>query len=238
MLRLETAMKQKEIIKMKNRIRSCVPLILIAGIVLAACGGKANRNGIVPDSLQTIEAAAEDIIDFAESGNWDKIDQDVMSIAAAWKSYQPQAIKDGAPQTVQDLLSSALTRLGTASAVKDESATMQSANDLSAAVIELFAVYNPAIPADIGRLDVLERQVVLDVAANDFTAATANLAKVKTVWETVKPSVLAHNGKDVADQFESSLTTQASALNAEDGSRLTNEAKNGLEIVDALEQLY
>jgi len=220
------------------KIGSFVPLILIAGIVLAACGGKANRNGIVPDSLQTIEAAAEDIIDFADSGNWDKINQDVTSIADAWKSYQPQATKDGAPQMAQDSLSFALTQLETVSAAKDASATMQSANDLSAAVVELFAVYNPAIPADIGRLDVLERQVVLDVAANDFTAATTNLAKVKSVWETVKPSVLEHNGKDVADQFESSLTTQASALNAEDGSALTNEAKNGLEIVDAVEQLY
>jgi len=115
---------------------------------------------------------------------------------------------------------------------------MQSANDLSAAVIELFAIYNPAIPADIGRLDVLERQVVLDVAANDYTAAAASLANVKSVWESVKPSVLAHNGKDVEAQFEASIATQESALNTKDGMALTREAKNGLEIVDALEQLY
>ncbi len=206
--------------------------------MITACGGKSNRNGVVPDSLQTIEAAAEDIIDFAESDNWERINQDVASIADAWKSYQPQATRDSAPQTVQASLSSALAQLETASAAKDALATMQSANDLSAAVVELFAIYNPAIPADIGRLDVLERQVILDVASDDFTAAAATFAEVKSVWETVKPSVLAHNGKDVADQFESSLAIQANALNIKDGTALTNEARNGLEIVDALEQLY
>ena len=225
---------------MKKRIQIFVLLMLVAVTALTACGGKpaATKTGIVPDSLQTIEGAAEDIIDFAASGNWDKINADVTSIADSWKTYQPQASKDGAQQATQDALSSALAKLQTASAAKDAAGTMQSANDLSAAVIELFAVYNPKVPADIGRLDVWERQVVLDVAANNFDAAAVSLAKVKSVWESVKPSVLEHNGKDVAAQFDASIATQEQALTAKDGGTLTSEAKNGLEIVDALEGLY
>ena len=225
---------------MKKRIQILVLLMLVAVTALTACGGKpaATKTGIVPDSLQTIEGAAEDIIDFAASGNWDKINTDVTSITDSWKTYQPQAGKDGAQQATQDALSSALAKLQTASAAKDAARTMQSANDLSAAVIELFAVYNPKVPADIGRLDVWERQVVLDVAANNFDAAAVSLAKVKSVWESVKPSILEHNGKDVAAQFETSIATQEQALTAKDGATLTSEAKNGLEIVDALEGLY
>lgn len=225
---------------MKKRIQILVLLMLVAVTALSACGGKpaVTKTGVVPDSLQTIEGAAEDIIDFAASGNWDKINADVTSIADSWKVYQPQAGKDGAQQATQDALSSALAKLQTASAAKDAAGTMQSANDLSAAVIELFAVYNPKVPADIGRLDVWERQVVLDVAANNYDAAAASLAKVKSVWESVKPSVLEHNGKDVAAQFDTSIATQEQALTAKDGATLTSEAKNGLEIVDALEKLY
>jgi len=225
---------------MKKRIQILVLLMLVAVTALTACGGKptVTKTSVVPDSLQTIEGAAEDIIDFAASGNWDKINADVTSIADSWKTYQPQASKDGAQQATQDALSSALAKLQTASAAKDAAGTMQSANDLSAAVIELFAVYNPTIPADIGRLDVWERQVVLDVAANNFDAAAVSLAKVKSVWESVKPSVLEHNGKDVAAQFDTSIATQEQALTTKDGATLTNEAKNGLEIVDALEGLY
>ena len=224
---------------MKNCVRFLSMLMLFAAMPLSACGAKTSRNsGVVPNSLQTIEAAAEDIIDFAPSGNWDKISTDVIDIADAWKTYQPQAGKDGASQELQDAMTSALIQLQTASAAKDSAATMQASNDVSAAVVEMFALYDPKIPAEIGRLDVLERQVILDVAANDYPAAMKSLTNTKSVWEKVKPSVLEHNGNDVAQEFETSLAAQESALNAKDAVALTNTAKNGLEIVDALEQLY
>jgi hypothetical protein len=192
----------------------------------------------VPNPLITIEAAAEDIIDLAPSGGWDKIDKDVTDIANAWKAYQPQAGQAGASQEIQDAMNTALEKLQSASASKDASATMQGSNDVSAAAVELFALYNPKVPADIGRLDVLERQVILDVAAKDDSAAKASLAKVMSVWSDVKPSVLAHNGKDVAAQFQESLDTQVVRLDSKNYSDLTNEARNALEIVDTLEGLY
>ena len=234
---------------MKNLVRF-VLLLVVVSFVLAACGGKeleateapeaseANESGPMPTSLQTIEAAAEDIIDLAPSGNWDKISADVTDIENAWKNYQPQADEAGASQEIQAAMSSALAELQTTSAAKDSAATMQASNDVSAAVIELFALYHPKVPADIGRLDVLERQVILDVAAHDYSAAMMSLAHTKSVWEEVKPSVLEHNGKDVAAEFEASLAAQESELNAKDDAALTNDAKNGLEIVDALELLY
>ncbi|HEY0606702.1 MAG TPA: hypothetical protein VGD58_27535, partial [Herpetosiphonaceae bacterium] len=161
-----------------NKYRLACVLLMIS-LLLTACGrpvpGGANEQTEVPDPLQTIEEAAEDMIDRAPSGGWDKINADVTAVADAWKAYQPQATGDGATQAQQDALASALAQLQTASAAKDAAVTMQSANDLSAAVIDLFALYNPAVPADIGRLDVLERQVILDVAANNFTAAAESL---------------------------------------------------------------
>lgn len=223
---------------MKNYWR--LRLILIPILVLTACAAKpvATPTGVLPNSLVTIEAAAEDIIDLAPSGDWDKINADVTDIENAWKSYQPQVDQAGASKEIQDAMSSALADLKTASASKDATATMQGSNDVSAAVVELFALYTPKVPADIGRLDVLERQVILDVAAKDYSAATKSLAKTKSVWEEVKPSVLEHNGKEVAAQFEASLTAEESALKAKDDATLTNEARNGLEIVDTLEGLY
>lgn len=225
---------------MFKRISPLVLLILVLILALTACGGKPviQKTGVVPDSLQAIEGAAEHIIDVAANGNWDEINADITSIADSWKTYQLQASKDGAPQAIQDTISPALTKLQTAVAAKDVTGTMQSANDLSAAVIELFAIYNPKVPADIGRLDVWERQVVLDIAANHFDAAAVSLAKVKSVWESVKPSVLEHNGNSVAAQFETSIAKQEQALTVKDGVTLTSEAKNGLTLVDALEGLY
>lgn len=233
---------------MKNYPQLFSALIII--IILTACApksvapavtptaGPVSATGVVPSSLVTIEAAAEDIIDFAPSGSWDKISKDVTDIASAWKSYQPQADQAGASQQIQDAMSSALAKLQSASASKDAEATMQASNDVSAAVVELFALYSPKVPADIGRLDVLERQVILDVAAKDYTAADSILKKTKSVWEDVKPSVLEHKGQDVATQFETSLQKQEDALTSKDDASLTNAARDGLEIVDALEGLY
>jgi hypothetical protein len=217
-------------------------LILIPVLVLNACAAKPAATpaptGALPNSLVTIEAAAEDIIDFAPSGDWDKINKDVADISNAWKAYQPQADKDGASQEIQDAMNTALSNLQTASASKDSSATMQGSNDVSAAVVELFALYSPKVPADIGRLDVLERQVILDVAAKDYSAATKSLANTMSVWREVKPSVLEHDGKEVAAQFDASLEIQAVAVDSKNDTQLNNEARNGLEIVDALEGLY
>ena len=97
---------------------------------------------------------------------------------------------------------------------------------------------HPVIPADIGRLDVLERQIILDVENQNFTAGTKTFAKTITVWEQVKPSILAHSGQSVVEQFDNSLAVQSTALKAQDGSTLIDEARNGLEIVDAMESLY
>jgi hypothetical protein len=210
-------------------------------ILLTACGGQPasiTNTGAIPNDLQTIEAAAEDIIDFAPSGNWDKIGVNVTDMASAWTSYQPQAGKAGASQELQDEMASALTQLQAASSLKDPAETMQASNDVSAAVVELFALYNPKIPADIGRLDVLERQVILDVAAENYPAAEASLTNARAAWERVKSSALDHNGEDIAAQFQASLAAQGSALAAKDEAALTNEARNALEIVDSLERLY
>jgi hypothetical protein len=224
---------------MKNRF--IVMLVIVSITLLAACGTQPAaipNTGMVPNNLQTIEGAAEDIIDFASSGNWDKITTDVTNIANAWKAYQPLAGQAGASQELQDAMTSALAQLQAASASKDAAATMQASNDVSAAVVEMFALYSPKIPADIGRLDVIGRQVILDVGRQDYPAAEASLARAKSAWQSVKSSVLEHNGQAVADKFEASLATITSALAAQDAAALTSEARNLLEIVDELERLY
>ena len=196
------------------------------------------KSGNVPEPLNTIEVQAEDIIDLAPGGKWERVTAAAAAISEAWQAYQTQAANDKVPQPLQEALTGAFDRLQKTSAAKDAAGALQAANDLSAAVIDLFTVYRPPMPTDLGRLDVLGQQVVLDVAADDFTAAADSLAKTNAVWGRLKPVILAHNGSDVATQFENSLTAQQEALNTENASALTTEANNSLELVDALEKLF
>jgi hypothetical protein len=132
----------------------------------------------------------------------------------------------------------ALTALQTFATAKDGAGTMQAVNDLSAAIVDMYATYNPTTPVDIGRLDVLERQVVLDGQAGNYEAATLTLMETNTVWNRVKPMVLEHSGADVAKEFETSLQLQTEAVTSAKGEALTTEASRGLEIVDALEGVF
>lgn len=196
------------------------------------------KAGAVPEPLAAIEAQAEDIFDIAGGGSSKQVAGDVAAIARAWQVYQASAAGDRVPQPFQAALAAAIDRLQKAAAAKDAAATLQAANDLSAAVADLLAVYHPATPADLSRLDVLGRQVLLDVAAADFSAAADSLAQSGAVWARLRPVILAHGGAAVAAQFESSLAAQQQALRQKSAAALTSEATNGLELVDALEQLF
>src|SRR5574342_725912 len=187
----------------------------------------------IPDNLATIEAQAEDIIDFAPGGNWQRISTDVTAISDAWTAYRPEAQKDGATQTMLDSFNSAFANLKTAASNQDKTGTMQASNDISAVVIDLFDLYHPAISADVGRLDVLERQVILDATKGNYPGVGDDLAKINKIWGTLKSAILEHDGGEVADQFEASLATQAKASDAKDVKALTDEANNALELVDA-----
>jgi hypothetical protein len=229
---------------MNKRAGVFVVASLVAVALLAACGvpGFSSPNELasdgVPKALHTIEGSGEDIVDLAQAGNWDRVGAKVTAISEAWSAYQPIAATAGATQAHRDALGTALTRLQTASAAKDTPVTRQAANDLGSAVLDLFALYNPPTPTDIGRLDVSERQIIMDVDANDYAAAAASVAKTKALWANVKDSVLSRNGKSVADKFEASIAIQETALQAKDVPALTTEVNNGLEIVDELEKLY
>ena len=157
---------------MKERNRwTGTMLTLGATIALTTCGNggsagserateQAATSGAVPAPLSSIEAGSEDIIDIAPGAEWARIQTDVESIASAWDEYLAGHDRDGAPVSTRAALSEALKRLREASGARDAAATMQASNDVSAAVVDLFALYDPVVPADVGRLDVLGRQVV------------------------------------------------------------------------------
>jgi hypothetical protein len=196
------------------------------------------KPGTAPNSLSVMEAQAEDIFDVVPGSDWAQVATDVTAAAQAWQAYLPQAAKDQTPQSFQEATAAALDRLQTSSAAHNPAATLQAANDLSAAVIDLYTVYHPALPTDIGRLDVLERQVGLDAAGGNFTAVADTVAKTAAVWARLKPAILAHSGASVAAQFDDNLTTQQTALKTKNASVLTEAVNTGLSLVDALERLY
>ena len=176
-------------------------------------------------------------MDSVPAGDWASVANDITAINKAWRAYQ-KAFAKQTPLIFQNTLAAAFERLKAAASAQDNTATMRAANDLAAALTDLFNIYNPSLPINISRLDALERRVLLDAAAQNFVGAANALATLKLVWEHFEGSVRAQNGADVAAQFDASLSAQTDDLNRQDASALTVDAQNGLESIENMKRLF
>lgn len=183
-----------------------------------------------------LEATAEDVIDQVPHGRWTRIDADVATMTRAWRGYRAEATRV-APRQARHL-QAALDDLTTRAQARDGLGTAQAANDVSAPVVELLGRYASGHPVAIGRLDVIGRQIVLDVDRGDLGAAAASVARAKHEWTTLRGSVRRHHGAAVAARTDGTLARSETAAAGADGPALQNEANDLLELVDAMERLY
>lgn len=205
---------------------------------IVATGSGAQGAGTVPPPLQDIEGAAEAIIDVVPTKDWLQVLNETGAIERNWRRYRPAAVDDGVPDGVLTAFEAALAHLKAAATVHHDQETMQASNDLSAATVELFGLYNPVVPVDIGRLDVVGRQVVLDVSSHDLAAASNSVGQMRTIWEGIRKSVIDNDGLDVARQMDATVASLENALDVQNAEALTVQAKIELEVVDAMEGLY
>jgi hypothetical protein len=220
-------------------------LAITLAVAGAACGSSGNGTNTkagkkrVPDLLNTIEEATEDIIDIVPGGRWDDIGKDARNIDTAWSGYKREAVADGARASLVARLDESLTDLLAGAEAEKGPETAQAANDVSAVAVELYGLYDVPRPVDIGRLDVVGRQIVLDVERGELGAAGAQVRKVTSIWDRgLRDDVLAHKGRVVADHTDATLDTMKRAVASGDGRTLVTQANVFLELVDDMERLY
>jgi hypothetical protein len=224
--------------------RKLLALAAVTLFGLAACGNGGSKDSAkkpkLPRPLETIEAQAEDIIDIVPAGRWDKVGTDVTAIDVAWSSYRLQALRDGAtPGQLVDF-DGALNGLKAAAGAKKPAETMQASNDVSSVTADLYGLFDIGRPAAIGRLDVIGRQIILEVDRNDLAAAGRQVAQVDGIWNRsgLRADILKHDGKKVAKQTDDNLAAMQKAGAAGDSATVRRLANEFLEIVDRMEDLY
>ena len=111
--------------------------------------------------------------------------------------------------------------------------------DISAATVELFGRYASSTPVDIGRLDVVGRQIILDVERGDLTGAGDQVRMWEAIWRGgLRADVLAQHGRRVATRTDASLRAMERAVVEGQGQALVAQARVCLELVDGMERLY
>lgn len=192
----------------------------------------------VPDPLADIEAQTEDIFDQVPQNSWDTITTDIAAMRKDWSAYRSTAARDGIPAGVQAGFTRALDTLESSAARRDAAATAQAANDASAAAVEMLGHYDLGHPVEIGRLDVIGRQVILDAQQQELTRAQQQIAAANQELTAARASLNAHGGQQVLTQAQATLTEMTRLAQRHDTTGLTTQAKVLLEVVDGMEQLY
>ena len=207
-------------------------------LVFAACSSSTvpTSESRPPRSLDALEAASEDVIDQLPRGRWTRVDADVRDMQRSWHGYRREAVTVDARQAMP--LGRALRDLATKAGVRDRLGTEQAANDVSASVIELIGHYRLGHPVQVGRLDVIGRQIVIDVERSDDDRARSDVDAARRQWTEVRASVLRHRGARVAARSDRVVTRLRAAAAAQDRRALENGANDLLELVDRMERLY
>lgn len=192
----------------------------------------------VPTPLNDLEGQAEDVIDMVAANDWAKMGQDFSDMQTNWASYQPIAKTDGVPGNIQTDMATALSDLDKAVAAQDAAATAQAANDFSAGTVEAMSMYDVGHPVQIGRLDVIGRQIAIDAQAGDLASASQQIDAAQTQLDQVTTSLTDHGGKDVLTQAQATLDQMRTHVADQNADATDTQAKVFLEIVDGMEQLY
>lgn len=192
----------------------------------------------VPRPLADIEGQTEDIVDKVAISDWTTVSADVAAMRNDWARYSTAAVTDGIPASVVGDFQSALTRLQSAAASRDTVATAQAANDASGAAVEMLAHYDLGHPVQIGRLDVIGRQVVIDAERGDFRAAELQIQQANQQLSSAQQSLAAHGGDQVLTQATATLAEMQRLSATRDATGLKTQAAVLLEVVDGMEQLY
>ncbi len=201
-----------------------------------------NRNSVsfgrIPPSLYAIESLAEEVV--IAVPNWRRVTTSVDRIRQRWYSYRPQAIAEGAPAEFVTLMGQLVTQLRNAVIARNAVNTNEAANDLRSVAVDLMTFYNPRVPADLKRLQVLERELIGDARVGDWTEALVFHAKAAdAVWARVRPFVLTRPGGAArAAELDELFADQADAISAHHLQHTIAAARDAIDTAEEIEDRY
>jgi hypothetical protein len=150
---------------------------------------------------------------------------------------EPSFRTAGVPESIVNEIRTRLMMLETQVQAKNAYAAKVQANAITRVIPDVYDHYQVTVPTDLGRLDYLGREILLNVEKGDWTAARNTAAEVLRVWTRLKPTLNAAAQRSAAD-FESTVNALIGDVNRQDSTATTKDANALLDKVDVLEQAY
>ena len=190
--------------------------------------------GRVPGNLDAIDTLAEGVLDTLP--NWTRVRNRALQITRRWNAYRSQAVAAGAPPEFVTAMGTLVGQLSAAAQNRNLVAATEAAYDMRNVAVDLMNVHNPRVPADVKRLQVLEREFIGAVRAGDWTEARLFHARAAdAVWGRVRPFLLARpDGPELAAELDALFANQSAAIG---GHRAAEALDAAREVLDAAEEM-
>jgi hypothetical protein len=188
----------------------------------------------IPAQLDNIESAAEDIIDNIANSDWTGAQDKLAVIKTNFGELKTVLVSAAVSTDIINGLETAINGLETAAGAQKSYDARVQANQISRYVPDIMDYYTVAIPTDVGRLDYLGREIILNVENADWPSAGSNFDTANNLWNSLK-SKLGNNYKNDIDIFQSNMDDLKAAIDKLDISATTDQANALLENVDVLE---
>lgn len=214
-------------------------LLVTVPLAITACGTGSPSSGPIPSRLSAIEGSAEDAYDKAIAGDAAAVSGAATTIDDGWTAFRSTAANDGAAPADLSAMDQAVAGLVAAAASPGSGpVAARAANAVSASMDELYVLYDPPTPTELLILDYLGREIVLDGLQTDLTRAGSDLDLVESTWTSLRPRVVSAGGGAEASQYDTSISTLRTDIQAQQASAIVSDANAGLELIDAMEGLF
>jgi hypothetical protein len=214
-----------------------IPSLFLAPVLAVAALSATARfdgpqAGAVPPAVVVAEGLAEDVQADLDARNWAMARTRVAELQtnrAELRVALPAAKTTG----YEAALDSLIAQVGR----QARSASLQSANRMSRAIVTILADYDVTVPVQVGSLDVAGRDAIYGAEARRWQDASAALAELHANYATVRAHVA---GKDpVLDtRFAQRLNELDRAVAGRNAARVRSIATALLDDVDLIERTY
>ena len=213
-----------------------VGLVLIA--VLTGFAVSAVQAAPVPSSLKAVESSAEDLVDFALSGDRRETAATAAKLTALAKGPAAATLRRSGVASAKivelELTANRVARLAPhGSFVR----VALAANAVSGLMPGLYAHFQDRVPPSVLALDYFDREAQLRSLARERKQVGVAVKRLASTWVRLRPKVVLAGGAASAAAYDKHVAAMKRLVHG----ALTNlreEAVHGLALVDQLEQVF
>ncbi|CAH2213166.1 hypothetical protein [Tepidibacter aestuarii] len=166
--------------------------------------------------------------------DWAKVNDKLSALEKEWSTYEPISKEEKFSEDHINNFTTDLNNLKQQIQAKKQYEASLAANKVTLDTVNFIDLYNPKVPADVGKLDYYGIQVMLTAEHGDWNQAEADSQPAIDTWNKIKAQVENINA-DYAKNFSDTITKMSESAQKQDVKMTKEFSQKLLYEVDTLE---